>query len=316
MDTKAIARIQKVIFSAKESVTNLEKVAQNEWDDVVRVLKNRKGKIVFTGIGKSGYVGMKLTATFTSMGHKSLFIHPVEAMHGDSGGVDDGDVIIALSYSGNTKELIYFLTHAKQMAHVDVIGVTGGKESGLAKIADTVLPIRISEEGCPHNLAPMASTTAMMVAGDALAAALTEPESFTQKDFARFHPSGTLGLSLTKVSEVYAENEHVFILHTEPMQNVLLRISEVGKGIVGVLSGEGKLIGAVTDGDIRRFFLKNTTCVGYIAEDVMSPTPKYVHTEHTLKDALGVMELHKITSVFVVKENGEPCGVIHIHDIL
>lgn len=315
-DTESPNRAMRVIAEAKIALDRLGELDTSFWLDLVTHIESRTGRIVLTGIGKSGYIAMKVTATLTSLGHHATFVHPVEALHGDSGMLGNGDIIIVFSFSGGTKELLQFVRHALKNFKVTVIGVTGNKNSELATLADAIVPIVINAEGCPIDLAPMASTTAMLVAGDAIAASLTSPQRFTRNDFARFHPNGILGLELLSVEDRAMFTSDVFVLNDMPLQMVLKRMGEVGKGIVAVVDGADELVGTITDGDIRRFFTAATSLDGICAKDVMTVDPKYVAKEENLKNTLSLMELHKVTSIFVVNERKNPIGIIHIHDII
>lgn len=316
MEPNSFARTQNAIFAAEEGIRSVSVITSDVWLSVFDLLSKRTGKIVLSGVGKSGFIAMKIAATLTSLGHIAVFIHPVEALHGDLGGIDEGDCIIALSASGNTKELVQFVMHAKKAFGVSVISIVGNMDSTLAHIADQILPIAISDEGCAIGLAPMASTTAMLVVGDALSAGLTSPLEFTKHDFARLHPSGTLGLSLTPVRDCMTQNELMVVGRSTPLQEVLRRMGEVGKGIVGVVSDDGALAGVITDGDIRRLFMRRESIAGVVAQDAMNEDPKYIQEEDTLKDALSLMERYKIMNLFIVSTGESPVGIIHMHDIL
>lgn len=316
MKTDSFNRTQYAIRAAYEAILSVEAIPESTWQSAYSILGNREGKIVLTGVGKSGYVAMKIAATLTSLGHLAVFIHPVEALHGDIGGVGVGDCIVALSFSGNTKEVIHFLLQAKKTFDVSVIGITRSSDSNLSNLADIVLPVTITDEGCPLNLAPMASTTAMLVVGDALSAGLTSPTQFTKRDFVRFHPGGTLGLALTLVRERMIHNTLMLLTKRTPLPEVLSRMGEVGKGLLGVVDEQGVLEGGITDGDIRRFFTHNQDSEGVEAQHVMSFDPKRITETHTLEEALVLMEVHKITNLFVVNSEGVPIGIIHMHDIL
>lgn len=309
-------RAQHVIAHAGNAVTKLAMLSEAFWINLTSILERRRGKIILTGIGKSGYIAMKVSATLTSLGHRALFVHPVEALHGDSGSVEEGDVVIAFSYSGTTKEVLFFVRHAIESFSVDVIAVTGNSHSELADLATSTVPITITAEGCPLDLAPMASTTAMLVFGDALVAALTSPEQFTKHDFLRFHPHGTLGLLLTPVEVRATMNSDFVVSGDTPLQETLLRMGEVGKGVVAVVSELGELVGSITDGDVRRFFTTATHTSLATAKDVMNSNPKCLHRGQNLKEALELMEHHKITNLFVIGEGRVPLGIIHIHDIV
>jgi arabinose-5-phosphate isomerase len=309
-------RVEKALTAAHASIGTLLHIDRALWEAVCVLVEKREGKIVLTGVGKSGYIAMKVAATLTSLGSFASFLHPTEAMHGDLGGVSSGDVVIAFSYSGNTRELVECLRHLRNTCAISIIGITKSETSLLGKLSDYVLPVTISEEGCPLNLAPMASTTTMLAIGDALAAGITEPTTFTNRDFARFHPSGTLGLSLTPVSERARMCDDIHVHHHTPLHETLVTMGVIGKGIVAVVDDAGSLVGSITDGDIRRFIVMYGTSEGKRALDVMSREPKSIEQTQSLKDALVIMESHKITSLFVVDESGRPQGVIHIHDIV
>ena len=316
MQSESFLRAQHAIRAAVDATTHIQTLSKEVWQRVFNIFEKKNGKIIVTGVGKSGYVAMKLTATFTSLGHKAVYVHPVEALHGDVGIVGEGDCILALSFSGKTRELMSFVLHAKKTFSISVVAIVGNSDSSLAKIADAVLPVQVSYEGCPLDLAPMASTTAMLAIGDALIAGLTSPEHFTKHDFVRFHPNGTLGLSLTLVEERMTQNPESVISRTMPLQQILVRMGEVGKGLLGVVSHEGVLEGSITDGDIRRFFAHTQNINNQCAEDIMSCKPKVVAVTQTLKSALELMETHKITNLFVIDTQGTPQGIIHMHDIV
>lgn len=310
------ARVDEVVRATQGALQSITTIEDALWENASLLLQNTREKILTTGIGKSGYIAMKVAATLTSLGHVAIFVHPVEAMHGDSGIVGNGDVVVAFSYSGATKELVQFVRHTKQNLFATCIGITGSENSPLGILSDVVIPISILGEGCPLNLAPMASTTAMLVVGDALAASITSPEHFSERDFARFHPSGSLGLSLTTVKERMRADQDIVVKTDTPLQEVLREMNRIGKGTVGVISQEGILVGSITDGDVRRFFSTHDSCGTSCAHDVMSPDPKRILESDTLKDALTLMETHKITSLFVLNKNDRPIGILHVHDII
>ena len=316
MKSDSFQRVLNTISAAHEGLLQIEAIQEEVWQSVFTILETRTGKLILTGVGKSGYIAMKIAATLTSLGHTAIFVHPVEALHGDMGVIKNGDAVIALSFSGNTKELVQFLSYAKNTFAVSIVALVGNQDSTIASFADAVLPIVISHEGCPLDLAPMASTTAMLVVGDALSAGLTSPEQFTKSDFARFHPSGMLGLTLTSVGERMMRNVPIVVHEEAPLEDVLIRMNDVGKGLLGVVGSTGTLIGGVTDGDIRRFLTRSLDARGVYARDVMSSDPKYVKETHSLKEALHLMETHKITNLFVIDELGTPIGIIHMHDIV
>ncbi len=310
------SRSHKVFDEALWSITALKSLSPSLWESLYACITARTGKIVLTGVGKSGYVAMKVAATLTSLGQYATFIHPVEAMHGDAGGVEEGDVLIAFSYSGNTKELVQFTRYVRDHFSVALIGVTKTEESALGQLSDIVVPVVIRSEGCPLDLAPMASTTTMLVLGDAIAACITLPEVFTKNDFARFHPSGTLGLSLTRVHEKALMQSDMSVPHNTSLQLALQKMDSIGKGLIAVVREDGVLVGSVTDGDVRRFFARTASSDNTTVASVMNTTPKYVTPETSLHEALMLMETHKITNLFVVDDMQQPVGIIHIHDIV
>lgn len=317
MSQDARSRAQYTLRKEIYALAALSQVLDDQFDEVVSFLLNRKGKIVVTGVGKSGFIGMKIAATLTSLGHFSTFLHPLDALHGDAGLVAPGDVVIALSFSGGTREVVSLVGHLKRAFGVPMVAITGSAQSPLANISDYKLVLSIEGEGCPLNLAPMASTVAMLCIGDALASAMTSPDTFGKESFARFHPGGSLGLSLMTVRERMVTDDSVpMILEEATLVDTLKEITKKRKGIVGVISKRGALCGVITDGDVRRFFIKNTTAKGVQARDAMTHKPKSVGEETSLLDALSLMEENEITNLFVVNSKKEPVGLIHIHDIL
>ena len=306
-------------MAQQKAVTGLASSLNDDFYKAVQVLSKRKGKIIVTGLGKSSFVGMKLSATLVSLGHDSFFLHPVEAMHGDMGVVKRGDVIIVLSFSGNTVETLKIATYLKNSFNTPIISITGNSSSSLAKLADISLVIDVKEEGSPHNLAPMASTTATLVIGDLLATALTSPVSFEKHHFAKFHPGGSLGLSLVKVKDIMYQGEDIPLVGEYSSLQKVLNVMSIKKrkGITGVLNKDKKLVGIITDGDLRRFFRDKDNFKKKVqASDMMTIHPKTITKEATLKEALSLIEESKVTSLFVVNEKQQVQGFIHIHTIL
>lgn len=283
----------------------------------VKLLSKREGKIIITGVGKSGFIGMKIASTLTSLGQHAVFIHPVEAFHGDSGAVSPGDVVIAISFSGGSAEVNRVIKYLKSVFLVKVIAITGNSNSLLAGISDITLNLNVKKEGCPLDLAPMASTTATMVLGDMLASALTSPDQFKPHHFAKFHPGGTLGLSLTTVEEIMTPEEGLPMVSTAAsFHEVLASITEKNFGVTGVVSNTGVLSGIVSDGDVRRFLLANKEDISKAkARNMMTRNPKTAKVHETVKDALNKMEENKITTLFVVNDR-KPVGILHMHSIV
>ncbi len=281
------------------------------------LLRGRAGKIIVTGVGKSGYIGQKIAATLTSLGHRSSFLHPVEAFHGDIGAISVGDVVIAISFSGESMEVVKLAKYLRKEFDVKVIAVTKSTATTLGRLSDVVAPLNIKDEGCPLGVAPMASTTATLVLGDMLAAALTEPDTFKKDHFARLHPGGGLALSLRTVKDVMRRGEDMPIVASD--RDIVFALNEMSKkklGITGVVDKRKRLVGVVTDGDIRRFLAGSHFVRDAKVVVMMTRHPKSINSKATLKDALSLMEKYRITSLFVFDKTKQPTGIIHIHDIV
>lgn len=282
----------------------------------VNILSQISGKLVVTGIGKSGHVGTKIASTMTSLGIPAAFMHAAEAFHGDMGIIGKGDALIAVSHSGNTKELIQ-LTRYLGKEKVPIIAIVGNPKSGLAKSSSVALVYSVREEGSPFNLAPMASATASLVIGDLLASALSLKKGFNPKTFADLHPGGSLGLQLTKVSERMIGGRLMPLIYkTSSFREALKEIDNKKLGIAGVVNGRQKLAGVITDGDVRRFLLKGGQPELTLAGDAMTPNPKTIGPDTNLQEAIEKMEHYKITSLFVTDPAKKPIGIIHMHQII
>ncbi len=310
------SRIRSTLESEISGVTNLENSIPHIIE-AIDLIQKRSGKIVVTGIGKSGFIGMKISATLTSLGHPSVFIHPVEAVHGDLGIVTKGDVLIAISFSGETKEVVRLVQYLEKSLEVKVVSITGCSTSTLATISESSIDIQIDNEGCPINAAPMASTAATLVVGDLLASGLTSPEVFEQKHFAQFHPSGSLGLSFTKVADVIQKDITLPLVEvSHSFHEVLVEMTDKKFGVTGVIDSKGTLVGIITDGDIRRFLLKEKNVENKTAQDMMTPNPRVITQEASLKEALSQMEEYKVTTLFLVSDERKPIALVHMHDII
>lgn len=310
---------KRIYLALKKEVEAISGLSKSSRDIIsaISVLSNRKGKIIVTGVGKSAFIGMKMSATLTSLGNHAFFLHPVDALHGDSGMVSDGDAIIAISFSGESPEVLKVIRYIKKTFSVSIVAITGNKLSSLGKIANHNIVIKISEEGSPRNLAPMASTTASMAAGDLIAVGLVDPKKFKEQHFAKFHPGGNLGLRLKKVKEVMLTGKSIPVVHEGvSLRRAILEISKKKKGAVGVFDRENRLVGVITDGDVRRFFSQNDSLSGVSVRDVMTRNPKIISSTNSLEEALKVMENYKITSLFVVSDKKRIEGIIHLHDII
>ncbi|MEN9604440.1 MAG: hypothetical protein RJB39_125 [Candidatus Parcubacteria bacterium] len=281
----------------------------------IKAIQKRKGKIITTGVGKSSYVAMKMAATLSSLGVLSFFIHPVEAMHGDSGMIEKGDVIIAFSYSGESEEIIRFLQHEKQTKKVSIFSITKQVASSLGRISSGVFAVNIDKEGSPLNIAPMASVTASLVMADMIAAELVATD-FTEKHFANFHPGGLLGLRYVSVKARMVSGPRLPLISQNNFKAAIREISDKKKGVVVITDQKNNLKGIITDGDIRRIVRKKEKMseVDLFAE--MGKAPKTIGEDESLQVALERMEEFKITTLVVLSKKGKVSGIIHIHDIL
>ncbi|TCD11428.1 KpsF/GutQ family sugar-phosphate isomerase [Oricola cellulosilytica] len=277
------------------------------------VIGNISGRVIVTGVGKSGHIGSKIAATLASTGTPAFFVHPAEANHGDLGMIARDDVIIAMSWSGESRELGGIVRYSRRF-EIPLVAMTAGGESTLAREADIVLLLPKAEEACPHGLAPTTSTLMQLALGDALAVALLEMRGFSALDFRDFHPGGQLGASLTKVGEVMHTGDRVPLIRAgASMRDAIMRISEKGFGCVGVLAEDGRLCGIVTDGDLRRHI--DADLLAMTVDQVMTATPKTIGKETLVASALTIVNASAITALMVV-ENGVPVGIVHLHDLL
>lgn len=284
----------------------------------VELLYDCRGKVVITGMGKSGIISRKIAATLASTGTPSFFLHAGEGIHGDLGMVMRGDVIVAVSNSGETEEILKLLPHIK-FNGLKLIVMTGKLDSTLAKAGDVVLDVGVREEACPLGLAPTASTTAALAMGDALAVVLLEKKEFREQDFALRHPGGILGRKLIlKVKDLMKMGDEIPLVREEtPIKEALFEITSKRLGVTGVVDGEGRLVGVITDGDLRRGLEKKGDIFGLKAAELMTRGPKAIAAEMLAAEAVAVMEQFPITSLFIVdQQSKKPIGVIHLHDII
>jgi len=285
-----------------------------DFENAVKFILNSKGRVIVTGIGKSANIATKIVATLNSTGTPAIFMHAADAIHGDLGIVQKDDVVICISKSGNTPEVKVLVPLIKN-SHNKIIALTGNKDSYLAKNADFVLNAYVEHEACPNNLAPTTSTTAQLVMGDALAVCLLEMREFTSKDFAKYHPGGTLGKRLyLRVDDLVEKNEIPKVELNTNIRDVIIEISEKRLGTTAVVNHE-KIVGIITDGDIRRMLKNNQKFENLIAKDIMSKNPKTINSNAMAIDALDVMETHNITQILVVDDQ-KYVGVVHLHDLL
>lgn len=279
--------------------------------DALDVLYRNDGHIIVSGMGKPGHIAAKVAATLSSTGTPAFFLHPAEASHGDLGMISSKDVMLVFSLSGNTQELIPMLAYANRFG-IDVVGVTANPDSVLAKSSKVVILMPKVREACPYNLAPTTTTVMMMAIGDLLALCLLKRHEFKRDDFKNLHPGGALGKRLLKVDDLM-HKDLPLVHEDELMKNVLLEMTKKSFGCVGVINSENRLIGIITDGDLRRNMSENL--LNKTAKEVMSLNPKIIQTDTFAQEAIRLMNTLKITSLFVMKDN-EPVGIIHIHDCL
>ncbi len=281
--------------------------------NAVEIIGGISGRVIITGVGKSGHIGSKIAATLASTGTPAFFVHPAEANHGDLGMIAPDDAIIALSWSGETAELKGIVAYARRFA-IPVIAITSGLESALAREATVVIGLPKVSEACPHGLAPTTSTLMQLVVGDALAVALLEARGFTPDHFRTFHPGGRLGASLVKVAEIMHTGDKIPVVTSGTgMREAVLEISRKGFGCVAVVGTDGKLAGIVTDGDLRRHI--DGDLLAMTVDEVMTPNPKSVKADALAGSVLQVVNASSITSMIVV-EDDKPIGLVHLHDLL
>ena len=307
---------KRVLRVESEAIAGLIERLDARFEKAVELLHACKGRVVVTGLGKSGLVGRKIAATFASTGTPALFLHTGEALHGDLGMLTAGDVMLAISTSGETAELIELLETVKRLG-VPLLALTANPKSTLAKASQFVLDIAVKEEACSLNLAPTASTAAAMAMGDALAIALLEARGFKAEDFAALHPGGRLGNKLRRVESLMHQGENApHVLPTTKMPDVIYEMSHKGLGLAAVTEPNGKLLGIITDGDLRRVMQKRQENVlALTAADCMTKNPITLARTELAASALRLMEEKKITSLLITDSAGKLEGVLHIHDL-
>ncbi len=280
----------------------------------IEMISSSNGRVIVTGMGKSGHVGRKITATLASTGQPAYFVHPGEASHGDLGMIQQGDVILALSWSGETAELADIITYSRRF-QIPLVAITSNADSALGSEADVCLALPKSEEACPNGLAPTTSTTMQLALGDAIAVALLEVKGFTAQDFRVFHPGGKLGAKLTFVRDIMHRDERVPLVPLGVlMGDAVVQISAKGFGCVGVVNTDGTLAGIVTDGDLRRHMRPDLMAAH--VDDVMTRAPRTVTPETLGVEALEMLNSRKISAMLVVDPQNRPCGIVHLHDLL
>jgi arabinose-5-phosphate isomerase len=309
-----LATAKKAILSESESIKKLVEYIDDQFAEATQIIFKSKGRLVITGIGKSAIIAQKIVATMNSTGTPSLFLHAAEAIHGDLGMIQKEDVVICISKSGNSPEIKVLVPFLKRYANA-LIAITGNTTSFLAKASDLVLNTTIDAESCPINLAPTNSTTAQLVMGDALAVCLMELRDFKAEDFAKFHPGGALGKKLLlRVKDMMENVQRPIVSPDTPIKKVIFEISEKRLGVTAVIENN-KVIGIITDGDIRRMLSDRDSFADVTAKDIMTKNPKIIQSNTMVIDAFNILEDFSITQLVVV-DNEEYKGILHLHDIL
>jgi arabinose-5-phosphate isomerase len=310
---RGLASARRVLQLEAAGISALVESLDQRFSRALLILEKVTGRVIVTGMGKSGHVARKIAATFASTGTPASFVHPAEASHGDLGMITEHDAVMALSNSGETPELADLVTYAKRF-EIPLIAITGRSASTLAKAADVALVLPDSPEACPMGLAPTTSTTVMLALGDAIAVALLERKGFSADDFHLLHPGGKLGRRLLRVAAIMHTGEAVPLARREmAMSEALLVMTAKSFGCVGIVDGDGRLQGIVTDGDLRRHM--SNDLLSLTAGEVMTPRPRTIGRDALASEALGLMNSRSITNLFVV-EDRRPVGIIHVHDCL
>lgn len=305
----------RVINMEAAAIADLQSLINEDFEMAVQKINLSKGRVVVSGIGKSAIIAQKIVATLNSTGTPSIFMHAADALHGDLGIVQDDDIVIILSKSGNSPEIKALVPLVKNFGNI-LIAISGNNNSLLAKQSDIFLDTTVEKEACPNNLAPTTSTTAQMVMGDALAVCLMELKGFKNEDFAKFHPGGTLGKKLyLRVSDVFINNEKPAVLYNQSLKEVIVEITNKRLGVAAVVDEQGHLLGIITDGDLRRMLEKNVDIENVAAKDIMTNNPKHIIKDELAVTALDKMRKNAITQL-AVTDNGLYLGIIHIHDLL
>ncbi len=315
--TDFITSAKRTISMERDAVAELIPTIGVEFEKACEILLGCKGRVVVTGMGKSGHIGRKIAATLASTGTPALFVHPAEASHGDMGMIIQSDVVIALSNSGNTPEVVTLLPLIKRLG-IPLISMTRDKASTLARASNIHIEVAVKSEACPLDLAPTSSTTAALVMGDALAIALLEARGFTAEDFAFSHPGGALGRKLLlKVEDIMHTDKAIpRVKQGAPLTHALLEMTEKGLGMTSIVDEQGKIIGVFTDGDLRRALDTNIDIHATLIDQVMTPNCKTVSPDILAAEALGIMDGKKINALIVVNAENQPVGALNMHDLL
>lgn len=313
-----IKTAENVLKIEADSITALIDRLDENFEKTVNYLISIKGKVILTGIGKSGIIAKKISSTLASTGTPSFFMHPAEASHGDLGVISPGDALIVLSNSGNTKEIVSILPAVKLIG-VKIIGFSGNKNSQLFALSDYFFDVSVAQEACPYNIAPTASTTVQLAIGDALAVALLKERNFLEEDFAKLHPGGSIGKKFLKVADIMHKGDEVpLVKDSALLKDAIIEMNSKRLGLTGVIDENMCLCGIVVDGDLRRALLGSSEIIDKPVREVMTKNPKIILKDSLAASALQKMEELKITSLFAVESESDnrPAGVIHIHDIV
>ncbi|MDH4162369.1 MAG: KpsF/GutQ family sugar-phosphate isomerase [Nitrospirota bacterium] len=317
----SIEQAKRVLRIEADAIARLIDRVDAGFETAVDMILNCKGRVVVTGMGKSGHIGNKIAATLASTGTPALFLHPAEGIHGDLGMVTRGDVVIAISNSGETDELSRMLPSLKRIG-IKIIALTGNKDSTLAKNSDVVIDVGVAEEACPLGLAPTASTTATLAMGDAIAVVLLDKRGFREEDFACYHPGGSLGKRLLlRVRDLMHTGDAVpMVIEDTLIKNAIYEISSKKMGITAVVDGQGRLVGLISDGDLRRWMERTErngeNLLAKKAFEIMTKNPKVIFRDALAAEAVSIMESNSITCLLILDRDGRPEGVIHLHDLL
>ncbi len=305
----------KTILAESQAIEKLAGMVDESFEQVVSLIYNSKGRVIVTGIGKSAIIANKIVATLNSTGTPAIFMHAADAIHGDLGIIQPDDVIICLSKSGTTPEIKVLIPLINNMGN-PIIAIVSNTDSYLAEKSTYVLKATVDQEACPNNLAPTSSTTAQLVIGDALAVCLLKLRGFSNEDFARVHPGGALGKKLyMRVSDIFSEQNPPIVRTDAKIRAIILEISSKRLGATAVIDESGKLVGIITDGDLRRMLANNNNIEAVTAKEIMSVNPKTIERDEMAINAFSMMEQNKITQLVVTAE-GNYVGMIHLHDIL
>ncbi len=312
-----IKEAKRVLKVEADAVLSLMDGIGEDFEKAVEMISGCSGKVVIIGMGKSGLICQKIASTMASTGTPAFFLHPAEGVHGDLGMLAKGDVVIAVSNSGETEEIVRILPVIKRMG-LNLVSISGNGSSTLAEAGDIYLHVAIKEEACPLGLAPTASTTAMLALGDALAVALMYRRGFKEEDFALFHPAGSLGRRLLiKVCDLMHTGDTVPVISEDSsVKEAILEMTSKGFGITAVVDGNSRFTGVITDGDLRRALEREGDIINEMALNIMSQEPKMISSDTMAAKALSLMEESKITSLFVNDDGGRPVGILHLHDLL